>query len=69
MKLIQEGAFLSELIFQAELVSNASQRLLNSEDEFDKASLWSAIQSILISSGNISKILCNTPQILDQRFS
>lgn len=60
MKLIQEGAFLTELIFQAELVSNASQRLLNSEDEFDKTSLWSAIQSILISSGNISKILWPT---------
>ena len=60
MKLIQEGAFLSELIFQAELVSNASQRLLNSEDDFDKTSLWSAIQSILISSGNISKILWPT---------
>ena len=60
MKLIQEGAFLTELIFQAELVSNASQRLLNSEDEFDKTTLWSAIQAILISSGNISKILWPT---------
>jgi len=54
---MQVGAFLSELIFQAELVSNANQRLLNSKDEYDKTALWSAIQSILISSGNISKIL------------
>lgn len=57
MKLIQEGAFLTELIFQAELVSNAHTRLLDAVDEFDKTALWSAIQTILISSGNISKIL------------
>lgn len=57
MKLIQQGAFLSELIFQTELVSNAHKRLLDSVDEFDKTTLWSAIQSILISSSNISKIL------------
>ena len=60
MKLIQEGAFLKELIFQAELVSNANERLLDSVDEFNKTTLWSAIQSILISSGNISKILWPT---------
>ena len=60
MKLMQEGAYLTELIFQAELVSNAHERLLDSVDEFDKTTLWSAIQSILISSGNISKILWPT---------
>ncbi len=60
MKLIQEGAFLTELIFQAELVSNAHERLLDSLNEFDKNILWSSIQSILISSSNISKILWPT---------
>lgn len=57
MKLIQRGAFLSELIFQAELVLNANERLLDSINEFDKTTIWSSIQSILISSSNISKIL------------
>lgn len=57
MKLFQLGAFITELIFQAELVSQAHKRLKDSVDEFDKIAVWSAIQSILISSGNISKIL------------
>lgn len=57
MKLIQEGAFITEIIFQAKLILNAHERLKNSVVEFDKIAVWSAIQSILISSGNISKIL------------
>jgi hypothetical protein len=57
MNLIREGAFITELIFQAELVSNSHEQLKNSVDDFGKISVWSCIQSILISSGNISKIL------------
>ncbi|MFH4968309.1 hypothetical protein V8G61_08905 [Gaetbulibacter sp. M240] len=56
MKLIQEGAFISELIFQAKIVSYSNDRL-KSKDELDKIAVWSAIQTILISSGNVSKIL------------
>lgn len=57
MKLIRVGAFVSELIFQAELVSNSYERLKKAVDDFDKTAVWSSIQTILISSGNISKIL------------
>ncbi|SFB80420.1 hypothetical protein SAMN04487891_102429 [Flagellimonas taeanensis] len=57
MKLIQESVLITELIFQAELVSYSHERLKVAVDEFDKTAVWSAIQSILISSGNISKIL------------
>lgn len=57
MDLIREGAFITELIFQAELVSHSHQRMKDSVDDFDKIAIWSGIQSILISSGNISKIL------------
>ena len=57
MKLIQKGAFLSEIIFQADLVLNSNERLLQCVDTFDHIGIWSAIQSILISSSNISKIL------------
>lgn len=57
MNLIQEGAFITELIFQAELVLYSRQRLKVSVVDFDKTATWSSIQSILISSGNISKIL------------
>lgn len=57
MNLIRKGAFITELIFQAELVSYSHKRLSDSVDDFDKIAIWSGIQSILISSGNISKIL------------
>ncbi len=57
MNLHQIGAFLTEIIFQADLVENANNRLKDSIDEFDRIGTWSAIQSILISSSNISKIL------------
>lgn len=57
MKLIEEGAFLSETIFQADLISHADERLKKSVGAFDNIGVWSAIQSILISSSNISKIL------------
>lgn len=39
MKLIHEGAFITEIIFQAELVSHAVQRLKDSSDEFDKVAV------------------------------
>ncbi|MEM6687154.1 MAG: hypothetical protein AAF617_15340 [Bacteroidota bacterium] len=57
MKLIQESVFLTEIIFQADLVLHSYERLKKSVDESDNLGTWSAIQSILISSGNISKIL------------
>ncbi|WP_422350640.1 hypothetical protein [Flagellimonas sp.] len=57
MKLIHEGTFITEIIFQAELVLHAVDRLKDSSDDFDKVAVWSAIQSILISSSNVSKIL------------
>ena len=56
MKLIHETAFISEIIFQTKIISYAVEKL-NKIDEQDKISIWSSIQSILISSGNISKIL------------
>ena len=61
MTLPHESAFLAEIIFQAKLVSHAVDRLNETIDnpskKSDSVALWSAIQSILISSGNISKIL------------
>ena len=60
MKLIRAGAFITELIFQAELVSHSHERLKGAVDDFDKTAIWSSIQSILISSSNISKILWPT---------
>ena len=36
MNLIREGAFITELIFQAGLVSYSHERLKDSIDDFDK---------------------------------
>ncbi|WP_298541904.1 hypothetical protein [uncultured Aquimarina sp.] len=57
MKLIQEGAFISEIFFHADIVSHAYERLKKSAVASDYIGVWSAIQSILISTSNISKIL------------
>ena len=67
MNLIRQGAFLSELIFQAGLVSHSHQRLKDSVGDFDSIAVWSSIQSILISSGNISKILWPTGKKYKER--
>lgn len=60
MKLPLQGAFLTEIIFQADLFLHAVERLNdatdNSSKKDDNIGIWSAIQSILISSSNISKI-------------
>lgn len=55
MKLIQEGAFLSEIIFQCDLALQANHKLLHLQNH-NKNETWLLIQTILISTGNISKI-------------
>lgn len=65
MRLIREGAFLTEIIYQADLVLHAADRINNyindlqddTIDTPDNIIIWSSIQSILNSSSNISKIL------------
>jgi hypothetical protein len=49
--------FLSEIEFQARLATRAAERLTASVDDLDSLEIWSAIQSILVSAGNVSKIL------------
>lgn len=47
MKLIRVGAFVSELIFQAELVSNSYERLMEAVDDFDKTAVWLEMPDIV----------------------
>lgn len=49
--------FLCEIEFQSELAARAAERLATWEDHADSIETWSAIQSILIAAGNVSKIL------------
>lgn len=65
MKLIHESAFLSEIIFQTKIALHAVEELNNIEEQ-NQISIWSSLQTILISSGNISKILWPTNNYKDR---
>lgn len=48
---------LDEIALQAQIAIRAFERLNAEENQFDQIEIWGAIQSILVSSGNASKIL------------
>lgn len=48
---------LDEIALQAQIAIRAFERLNAAENQFDQIEKWGAIQSILVSSGNVSKIL------------
>ncbi|MEQ9405076.1 MAG: hypothetical protein RIM99_15910 [Cyclobacteriaceae bacterium] len=56
MKPLQEMVFLSEIVLQAKIAKRAAERL----NETDHVEVWCSIQSILVASGNVSKILWPT---------
>jgi len=49
--------FLGEIVLQAKIALRAFERLNNNHDTFDYEDVWGAVQSILIATGNVSKIL------------
>ncbi|MEQ9404794.1 MAG: hypothetical protein RIM99_14475 [Cyclobacteriaceae bacterium] len=53
MKPLQEMVLLSEIVLQAKIAKLAAHRL----NETDDVEVWCSIQSILVASGNVSKIL------------
>ena len=53
MKPLQEMVLLSEIVLQAKIAKLAAQRL----NETDHVEVWCSIQSILVASGNVSKVL------------
>ncbi|MEP5610894.1 MAG: hypothetical protein ABJP45_01530 [Cyclobacteriaceae bacterium] len=53
MKPLQEMVLLSEIVLQAKIARLAAKRL----NEIDHVEVWCSIQSILVASGNVSKIL------------
>jgi len=48
---------LDEIALQAQIAIRAFERLNAEENKFDEIEIWGAIQSILVTSGNVSKIL------------
>ena len=54
---LRTQVFLGEIELQCRLASIAAERLKTSHDRFDALEMWGAIQSILVASANVSKIL------------
>jgi len=54
MKLFEDTVYISEIVLQVKIGQKAYERLKFYEDTID---VWASIQSILISSANISRIL------------
>lgn len=52
-----EMAFVSEILLQTRIATRANERLKIANENLDNIEVWGAIQSILIATGNVSKIL------------
>lgn len=52
-----EMAFISEIVLQTKIAIKASERLQVANKNLDNIEVWGAIQSILVATGNVSKIL------------
>ncbi|AWA30944.1 hypothetical protein HYN48_13140 [Flavobacterium magnum] len=57
MKEFQDTIFISEILLQSKIALRAFERLHATHENFDRLEVWCSIQSILVSTGNISKIL------------
>jgi hypothetical protein len=57
MSTFSEMVLIDELALQACIAQRAAARLEVALDNFDNIEVWSSIQSILVASGNISKVL------------
>lgn len=52
-----EMAFISEIVLQTKIAIKASERLQVANKNLDNIEVWGAIQSILVATRNVSKIL------------
>lgn len=57
MKGFHDMIFLSEIVLQSKIAQRAFERLLATNENFDRLEVWCSIQSILVATGNVSKIL------------
>lgn len=57
MTILQEMVLLSEIVLQIKIAQRAAERLHVARDNFDQIEIWCSIQSILVASGNVSKVL------------
>ncbi|MDF1644267.1 MAG: hypothetical protein P1U80_08785 [Pseudomonadales bacterium] len=64
---LAETVFLSEIVRQAEIAKLSATRLKSKDDETNSLEIWCSLQSILIASGNVSKILWPSRQRSKER--
>ncbi len=57
MKEFKEMVLISEIVLQTKIAQRANERLQATHESFDRLEVWCSIQSILVATGNISKIL------------
>ena len=57
MKEFAHSVYLSEIVFQIKIAQRAANRLPVDPGNFDHIEVWCSIQSILVATGNVSKIL------------
>lgn len=60
MNRLQEMTFINEIVMQSKIALRAAERLQTANDNLDKVEVWGSIQSILVATGNVSKILWPT---------
>jgi hypothetical protein len=51
---------MDEIVLQSQIAIRAFERLNAAENQFDEIEIWGSIQSILVASANVSKILWPT---------
>lgn len=54
---LQEITLVEEIALQSKIALRAAERLKGTHQKFDHIETWCSIQSILVSAGNVSKIL------------
>lgn len=64
---LQEMVFIDKIALQAKIAKRAADRLIETQDTFDKIEVWCSIQSILVAAGNVSKILWPSSKKCKQR--
>lgn len=52
---LQEMTFISEILLQSRIAQLSAERLQTANKDLNKDEVWGSIQSILVSTGNISK--------------
>ena len=57
MKEFKDLIFISEILLQSKIAQRAFVRLEATQKNFDELEVWCSIQTILVATGNISKIL------------